>query len=70
VAGDPRPHLEPVDAAAGMTDYRYRLFGGQAWQADCVVTVDASGRVVAKRAGRAEAFRPDRVLGSSEAASR
>ena len=62
-----RPSVS-VDATNGTTDYRYRFFGGAYWEADCHVTADASGRIVAKRAGRPESFKPDRVIAASAAA--
>jgi len=70
VASSARARRMPVDAATGTTEYRYRFFGGAYWEAQCRVTVDASGRIVAKRAGRAESFAPDRVLTAASAASR
>jgi hypothetical protein len=70
LASSPHPLRTPVDAASGSTEYRYRFFGGPYYEADCRLVVDASGRVVAKRAGRTETFKPDRVFGASGAASR
>ena len=64
----PQPQREPVDATNGATQYRFRFFGGAYWEADCHVTADASGRIVAKQAGRPESFQPDRVIAASAAA--
>ena len=63
------PHVS-VDASTGAAEYRYRFFGSQTAVADCRVSVDASGRIVAKRDGPAEPFRPDRVLGDKAAVQR
>jgi len=60
----------PMVVPGRTTEYRYRFFGGVFWEAQCRVTVDAAGRIVARRAGKAEAFVPDRVDAASAASSR
>ena len=70
VAGSPAaPHIS-VDGATGTAEYRYRFFGSPSAVADCRVSVEASGRIVATRDGPAEPLRPDRAFGDKAAAKR
>jgi len=59
----------PDGTGSGGERYHYVFWGGVYQAAECRVTVDSQGKVIAKRSGALGAFPPDSARGASAPAS-